>query len=136
LLFLLKNDQGGALVIAEAATKADADRFGRNCVPGFCGDSLEIEPESQMEAEEFWGVRTVRVATAVLRRDNARSPVPAGKCRPLEYTTAHVWVRGLQLPDDVESAGLLTPEDRRDLTLDHIARTCEFVEYVEILKWA
>jgi hypothetical protein len=134
LLFLLRDDQGGALLIAEAATKADADRFGRNCVPGFCGDSIEIEPESQ--SEDFWGVRTVRIARAVLRHENGRTAVRTRKRRLPTFTTTHIWVRGPQLPDEVESAGLLTAEDHRDLTLDHIARTCEFVEYVEILKWA
>jgi hypothetical protein len=47
-----------------------------------------------------------------------------------------IWVRGPQLPDDVEDDGLLTAEDHRDLTLDHIARTSELVARIEILKWA
>jgi hypothetical protein len=136
LLFLLRDQRGDALLIAETATKADADRFGRNCVPGFCGDSVEIEPATRAEAEKVWGVRAVRVARAVLRHERKRTTVRTKKRRRPTYTMTHVWVRGPELPDEVESAGLLTQEDRRDLTLDHIARTCEFVESVQILKWA
>ena len=41
-----------------------------------------------------------------------------------------------RLPVDVEEDGMLTAEDHRDLTLDHIARTSELVATIEILKWA
>jgi hypothetical protein len=47
-----------------------------------------------------------------------------------------IWVRGPELPEEVEDGGHLTPEDHRDLTLDHIERTSELVARVEILKWA
>jgi hypothetical protein len=47
-----------------------------------------------------------------------------------------IWIRGPQLPPDVEEDALLTAEDHRDLTLDHIARTSELVATIEILKWA
>ena len=47
-----------------------------------------------------------------------------------------IWVRGPQLPDDVEKDGLLTAEDHRDLTLEHISRTSDMVARIEILKWA
>lgn len=47
-----------------------------------------------------------------------------------------IWIRGPQLPVDVEEDGMLTAEDHRDLTLDHIARTSELVATIEILKWA
>jgi hypothetical protein len=47
-----------------------------------------------------------------------------------------IWVRGPQLPDDVEQDGLLTAEDHRDLTLEHISRTSDVVARIEILKWA
>jgi hypothetical protein len=47
-----------------------------------------------------------------------------------------IWVRGPQLPDEVEDDGLLTAEDHRDLTLDHISRTSCLVARIEILKWA
>ena len=43
-------------------------------------------------------------------------------------TATRIWsvVRG-ELPEEVVADDLLTPEDYRDLTLDHIARTCEVV---------
>jgi hypothetical protein len=47
-----------------------------------------------------------------------------------------IWVRGPQLPDDVDQDGLLTAEDHRDLTLEHISRTSDVVARIEILKWA
>jgi hypothetical protein len=46
----------------------------------------------------------------------------------------HIWIRGPELPEDVEADGLLTAEDLRDLTLDHIARTCETVVHFHIVK--
>jgi hypothetical protein len=47
-----------------------------------------------------------------------------------------IWVRGPQLPGDIEEDGLLTAEDHRDLTLEHISRTSDVVARIEILKWA
>jgi hypothetical protein len=139
LLFLLKDDQGRALLIAEAASQAEANAFGRNHLPEFNGNSIEIDEASQEAAEEFWRVRTVRVlnmlvegtrpATAVAER-SARKP-PAR--RPVAVWTGVV-VHGLELPEEVESDDLLTSEDRRDLALDHIARTCEFIVQIEIHK--
>jgi hypothetical protein len=46
-----------------------------------------------------------------------------------------IWVRGPQLPEDVEQ-DVLTAEDHRDLTLDHISRTSDLVARIEILKWS
>jgi hypothetical protein len=44
----------------------------------------------------------------------------------------HLWVRGPELPEDVVADDLLTPEDHRDLTLDHIERTSDCVGRLEI----
>ena len=131
MLFLLKDDQGRALLMAETGDKTEADTFGRNHLPEFCGESVEIDTASLGDAEEFLGVRTVRLVRVVLNPDarSRRGITP-------QATVTHLWVRGPRLPDDVESDDLLTPEDRRDLTLDHIARTSALVGRVEILKWA
>lgn len=43
-------------------------------------------------------------------------------------------VMGPALPEEVEEADLLTAEDHRDLTLDHIERTCRYVFQLEIVK--
>jgi hypothetical protein len=131
VLYLLKDDQGRALLIAQTSEKAEADTFGRNHLPEFCGDSEEIDPDSRAEAEEFWGVRTVRLVNVVLDPDAQRRPGKAPRA-----TVTHLWVRGPRLPDDVEEDDLLTPEDRRDLTLDHIARTSQLVGRIQIMKWA
>jgi hypothetical protein len=111
-----------------ATSKPEADAFGRNHLPEFCGDSVEIEMDSRTDAEEFWGVRTVRVVNLEL---NPTAPQPEPT-----LTASQIWVRGPELPEDVEADGLLTPEDRRDLTLDHIARTCDVVVQMQIRKWA
>ena len=130
MLFLLKDDQGRALLIAETGDKAEADTFGRNHLPEFCGDSIEIDSASRADAQEFLGVRTVRLVRVVLDPGvRSRKGITPGA------TVTHLWVRGPRLPDDVESDDLLTAEDRRDLTLDHIARTSTLVGHVEILKW-
>lgn len=134
MLFLLKNDQGRALLIAQSGSKDQADRFGRTYLPDFCGESIEIEAASREGAEEFWGVRTVKLVHVLLdparraRRAKA-DPKPAAL-----HTT--LWVRGPQLPEEVEEARLLTPEDRRDLTLDHMARTSTAIVQLQITKWA
>lgn len=141
MLFLLTDDQGRALLIAESATQAQADSYGNKHVPGFCGASVPVESDLQIDAEEFWGIRTVNIAA------QASEPVPPASAtavaerpkrtrKPAMGITTHVWVRGLELPDEVVEDDLLTPEDRRDLALDHIARTCTTVGYIEILKWA
>jgi hypothetical protein len=120
LLFLLRDDQGRALLIAQAGSKNEADAFGRSWLPDFSGESIEIELASRADAEEFWGVRTVRVGLV--------------KPHPGTVAITQIWVRGPKLPEDVEAAGLLTPEDRRDLTLDHIARTSDVVAHLEIRR--
>jgi hypothetical protein len=51
-------------------------------------------------------------------------------------TTSVIVVHGLELPEEVVEEDFLTPEDRRDLALDHISRTSEFVGRLEIRKWA
>ena len=122
--------------MAQTPSQAEADRFGRNHLPEFCGESIEIDLASREEAEEFWGVRTVRLMSVRLdpqksvgRPNPTRNPEPA-------LTLTNIWVRGLELPEDVQSDGFLTPEDHRDLALDHIARTSEMVAQVEIFKRA
>ena len=124
MLFLLKDGQGRAIVMAQATTKEDADSFGRRFVPQFCGESVEIEDESRNQAEEFWGVRTVRV------------PIKLKIKTKRVATVTRCWVRGLELPPEVEEDNLLTEEDRRDLTLDHIGRECSTVIQLEIRKSA
>jgi hypothetical protein len=134
LLFLLKDANGRGLLIAQARSKAEADEFGRNNLPEFCGESMEIDMERRAAAEDFWGVRTVRVVHVLLdtgkrvRKPKARPYVPA-------VTSTHICVRGPQLPQDIVEDDLLTPEDHRDLTLDHIARTSDIIAHVEICKW-
>jgi hypothetical protein len=127
LLFLLTDDQGRGLLIAESISKMEADTFGRNHLPEF-RESIEIDEAVQADAEEFWEVRKVRLLHLLLD-PYARNR----KCTPTT-TMSHIWVVGPQLPDDVESDGLLTQEDRRDLTLDHIARTSEVIVKFEIIK--
>jgi hypothetical protein len=141
LLFLLKDHQGQALLIAQAATQAEADAFGRNHLPEFCGESVEIDAQSQNEAEEFWGVRSVRVVNVLL--DVTRTATAVQESRPSTRRASspvavwtHIFVHGLELPEEVEADDLLTAEDRRDLALDHIARTCELIGQIEIRKWA
>ena len=124
MLFLLKDRKGRAVVMAQATSKEDANVFGQRFVPEFCGDSVEIEDESRSQAEEFWGVRTVRVPIKLKK-----------KTKPVA-TTTRVWVRGLELPPEVEEDNLLTEEDLRDLTLDHIGRMCSTVIQLEIRKSA
>ena len=137
MLFLLKNDGGKALLIAQAASKEEADEYGRVHVPQFCGDSVELEAESLAEAEEFWGVRTVQVADAGAQSGTTvvKTKVKKKTLKPV-LTTSVIVVHGLELPEEVEEDDLLTPEDRRDLALDHIARTSRFVGRLEIRKWA
>lgn len=74
MIFLLKDEHGHALVIAEAATKEEADRFGFRNFPTYCGRSVELDPESRREAELFWSVPSVRVAYQILdpRRKSAK----------------------------------------------------------------
>jgi hypothetical protein len=134
LLFLLKDNQGRPLLMTLASSKAEADEFGRSHLPEFCGDSVEIDQDSQAEAEQFWGVRTVRVAKMELDL-NARARF-ATAVEEQSLTATRIWVRGPELPEEVVADDLLTPEDYRDLTIDHIARTCEVVVQVQIRKWA
>jgi hypothetical protein len=134
LLFLLKDNQGRPLLMTLASSKIEADEFGRSHLPEFCGDSVEIDQDSQAEAEQFWGVRTVRVARMELD-SNARARF-ATAVEEQSLTATRIWVRGPELPEEVVADDLLTPEDYRDLTIDHIARTCEVVVQVQIRKWA
>lgn len=135
MLFLLRNHRGTAILIAHAPNKVEADEYGRAHVPDFCGESLELELESRTHAEEFWGVRTVEVSG---RQSGATAvkTVKAAKQRSPLFTMTHVWVRGLELPDGLLDEDFLTDEDRRDLALDHIARTSDFVGRIEIRKSA
>ena len=124
MLFLLRDREGKALMIAEAESKADADAFGQANVPQFSGECLELDCRNCTEAEQLWGVLTVLV------------PPAAATARKPAFVITQVWVRGLELPEEVEQDDVLTPEDRRDLALDHIARTSSFIGRVEIRKWA
>jgi hypothetical protein len=141
LLFLLKDVQGQALLIAQAATQAEADAFGRNQLPKFCGESIEIDDASKAEAEEFWGVRTVRVLNVKLESTQTvtavaeRRPASRPGRSPVAILTKIV-VRGLELPEEVEEDDCLTPEDRRELALDHISRTSDLIAKIEIRMWA
>ena len=136
-MFLLKDHSGKALLIAQAANRAEADDYGRTHLPDFSGESLELDDASRSRAEEFWGVRTVQVgglqsgATVV----KAKTETKAKAKRPV-ITMTHVWVRGLEIPEGLIEEDVLTPEDRRDLALDHIARTSNYIGRVEIRKWA
>lgn len=115
-------------MIAEAESKADADAFGQANVPQFSGECLELDCRNCTEAEQTWGVLTVLVPPAAATAPrSARKPA---------FVITQVWVRGLELPEEVEQDDVLTPEDRRDLALDHIARTSTFIGRVEIRKWA
>jgi hypothetical protein len=137
VLFLLKNGTGKALLIAQAASKAEADEYGRAHVPEFSGDCVELEAESRSDAEEFWGVGTVRVPAAGLQTGTTmvKAKVKTKALKPV-LTTSVIVVHGLELPEEVVEEDFLTPEDRRDLALDHISRTSEFVGRLEIRKWA
>jgi hypothetical protein len=137
VLFLLKNGKGKALLIAHAASKAEADEYGRAHVPEFSGDCVELEAESRSDAEEFWGVGTVRVPAAGLQTGTTmvKAKVKTKALKPV-LTTSVIVVHGLELPEEVVEDDFLTPEDRRDLALDHISRTSEFVGRLEIRKWA
>lgn len=128
MLFLLKDANGKALLIADAASKSQASAFGFSHLPGFCGDGVELDPASRAEAEEFWGVRTVRVLTLQI------DPKPRSLAASAITNSTPVLVHGPELPEEVEADGLLTAEDHRDLTLDHIARTCDIVVKMEIFK--
>lgn len=114
MLFLLTDRHGRGIVIAEAADKTHANAFGYNYLPDFGGDSLEIDAANRADAEELWGVQTVQLKT--------------------ELST--VWVHGPELHGVDEDDDFLTPEDRRDLTLDHIERTCDVVVKLQIVKFS
>ena len=136
MLFLLKDQRGKALLLAQAPSKEEADEFGRAQVPDFCGESLEIEAESLPHAEEFWGVQTVHVPANGARTGSTVVKAKARTAIKPIMTTTHIWVRGLELPEEVVEDDLLTPEDHRDLALDHIARTSQYVGRLEIRKFA
>ena len=125
MLFLLKDASGKAIVMAQATSKADADSFGHRFVPEFCGEAVEIESSSRSQAEKLWGVHTVRVPIKL--KQQSKKPVA---------TITRVWVRGLELPPELQEENFLTEEDLRDLTLDHIARECSTVIQLEIRKSA
>jgi hypothetical protein len=96
----------------------------QNGKPEYLGDSIEIDMAKRLESEKSWRMRTVHVG----RTSGGDSRTP-----PIIFT--RLWVRGPRLPDEVESDDNLTLEDRRDLTLDHIARTSDVVAHLEICKW-
>jgi hypothetical protein len=129
MLFLLTDEEGRALLIAESGSKAEADAFGRNHLPEFCGESLEIDPETYTEAVEFWDVRTVRLVDMVVNPDHRNE-----RRYPLAGNISFTWVRGPELPQDVIEDDLLTAEDHRDLTRDHIARTSDLIGRIRIVK--
>jgi hypothetical protein len=137
VLFLLKDEQGKALLIAQATSKEEADEFGRAHVPEFWGESVKLEGESRLDAEEFWRVSTVQVTESNEQHGTSvlNLKVKAVTHKPV-LTMTHIWVRGLDLPEEVIEDDLLTPEDHRDLALDHIARTSHYVGRLEIRKLA
>lgn len=116
-----------------AASRAEAEAFGRNNLPRFRGNIVELDPESLAEAEEFWGVRTVRVVNQELDPHVSRGTATAVA---ENLTVTKIWTKGLELPEEVVCDNHLTAEDHRDLALDHIARTCRVVIRLEIRKWA
>ena len=120
LLFLLKDDQGRALLLVQADNQTEADCFGRSHLPEFCGDTTEIEVESRVAAEEFWRVRTVHLMHMGSSVSGQARKTPA-------HTFKHTWVLGPELPEEVEEDGLLTPEDRAAITVDHMTRTSHVV---------
>lgn len=130
MLFLLTDEEGRAILFAETGSKAEADRFGRTCLPEFCGESVEIDPDTYTDAVEFWGVRTVRLVQMAL------DPKQKKERRPPSAKISFTWVRGPELPQEVLEDDLLTAEDHRDLTLDHIARTSDFIAQIRIVKKA
>ncbi len=66
MVFLLKDECGRALVIAEASSREEADEFGFRNFRTYCGRIVELDPASRREAEQFWGVPAVRVVYQVL----------------------------------------------------------------------
>jgi hypothetical protein len=128
VLFLLKNHHGEAVLLAQAATKADADEYGRTHIEDFCGESVQVDAG----ANETRSLKTVRVSGA----QGAVAVKAKAAPRKSAFTITHVWVRGLELPEEVVEDDLLTPEDHRDLALDHIARTSDYVVQFEIRKRA
>lgn len=48
------------------------------------------------------------------------------------FAMQRTWVRGPEVPADLLGEDLLTPEDHRDITLDHIERTSDIISKVEI----
>jgi hypothetical protein len=135
LLFLLTDHQGRALLITQTGCKAEADAFGRNHLPSF-RESIEIDRASHAQAQEFWQVRTVRLMKVQLNAEGRTKTSSAVSEPKRGASMKQIWVRGPKLPEEVESDGLLTPEDHRDLTLDHIARTSDVVVRIEITKRA
>ena len=131
VLYLLNDTAGQGLVIAQATSKAEADAFGRNYLPEFCGESIEVDAETPAEAEKVWGVRTVQLEELAIETSVGHNK---GKRHSKQMAQPILFVWGPELPEDVESDNLLTAEDRRDLTLDHIARTSDFVVHLEIRK--
>jgi hypothetical protein len=136
VLFLLKDQRGKAILLAQAPSKEEADEFGRAQVPEFCGESLEVDAEDLPRAEEVWGVRTVHIPANGAQTGSTVVKAKAKTAVKPVLTTTHIWVRGLELPEEVVEDDLLTPEDHRDLALDHIARTSQFVGRLEIRKFA
>ena len=129
MLFLLTDEAGRALLIAESHSKDEADQFGRSHLPEYW-DSIEIDARTYTQAAEFWGVRTVRLVQMVLNPDQS------AKRHPPSVKMSFIWVRGPELPEDVIADDVLTAEDHRDLTLDHITRTADFVCQLQIIKRA
>jgi hypothetical protein len=127
MLFLLTDEQGRALLIAESGSRDEADRFGRNHLPEY-RDSIEIDYGTYSRAPELWRVRTVRLVQVVLNPDlRTEHHLPAAMM-------SVTWVRGPELPEDIVAGGALTTEDLCELTRDHIARTSAFVVQLQIVK--
>ena len=109
-------------------------RGGKFDVPLFRDQSIEIDIEGRENDEEL-----EEAVMSDSPRRSLKSSIGQTDAKPKSrptFTATHIWVRGPQLPVEVVEDGLLTPEDHRDLTLDHIARTSELVAQVQITKWA
>lgn len=115
--------------MAQASNREEADQFGRTYLPEFSGNIIEVDPDVHADAEEFWGVETIRVMREVLNPSLSRARETQKQPTMLPLTS---WVAGLELPEEVESADLLTADDRKALALDHIERVCKFVGKIEI----
>lgn len=60
------------------------------------------------------------------------SETKIGATRQPALVMQRTWVRGPEVPPELLGEDFLTPEDHREITLDHIERTSEMVWKLEI----